>query len=233
VTKSFNLDLLSEREKEILSLAIDGLTDQQIGNRLNITASTVNSYWVRIRGKLGHLSRTELVSKIVQQRAAIDKSNLEARLAELREQVKRRDDHVDLIDRTAFLEAAFDANPEILVLFDESGTVLLANRRFEDLFEISPGTAVGRTCVELFSNGPKAPITRDLHNLPQGAVHGLDSPLFGHKTSGARFRVFLVVGYFFHEGSPIYSCAVRPFEEEMRNVQYRAAAVVADLQRAL
>lgn len=60
---------LSERELEVLELAIAGHTDVAIAQKLGIQAGTVNSYWVRIRGKLGNFSRTELAARFVQQNA--------------------------------------------------------------------------------------------------------------------------------------------------------------------
>jgi hypothetical protein len=40
-----------------------------IAQELDIERGTVNSYWVRIRGKMGHCSRTELVARFVQKNA--------------------------------------------------------------------------------------------------------------------------------------------------------------------
>jgi hypothetical protein len=54
----------------VLKLAVEGKTDEMIARELGIERGTVNSYWVRIRGKLGHLSRTELAARFVQQTAS-------------------------------------------------------------------------------------------------------------------------------------------------------------------
>jgi len=40
-----------------------------VARELGIQCGTVNSYWVRIRGKLGNLSRSELVARFVQKNA--------------------------------------------------------------------------------------------------------------------------------------------------------------------
>ena len=40
-----------------------------IARELGIQTGTVNSYWVRIRGKLGNFSRSELVARFVQKNA--------------------------------------------------------------------------------------------------------------------------------------------------------------------
>lgn len=60
---------LSPRELAVLTYAVQGYTDDMIANEFGIECGTVNSYWVRIRGKLGNLSRTELVARFVQKNA--------------------------------------------------------------------------------------------------------------------------------------------------------------------
>ena len=63
---------LSDRELAVITLASQGHTDDMIAHELGIERGTVNSYWVRIRGKLGHLSRTELVARFVEANAERD-----------------------------------------------------------------------------------------------------------------------------------------------------------------
>jgi len=53
----------------VLTLAARGYTDDMVASELGIQCGTVNSYWVRIRGKLGNLSRSELVARFVQKNA--------------------------------------------------------------------------------------------------------------------------------------------------------------------
>ena len=60
---------LSERELQVLDYATQGYTDDMIAQALGIGKGTVNSYWVRIRGKMGHLSRTHLVANHIQSKA--------------------------------------------------------------------------------------------------------------------------------------------------------------------
>ncbi|MGV3614131.1 MAG: helix-turn-helix domain-containing protein [Fimbriimonas sp.] len=85
MAEEFNRSRLSRRECEILDFASDGLTDQQIALRLKISTSTVNSYWVRVRGKLGQLSRTELVATSLRQQAKLEMRELQAQTAHLEE----------------------------------------------------------------------------------------------------------------------------------------------------
>lgn len=53
---------LSPREEEILRLAAEGLIDKQIGQRLGLRQNTLNTYWARIRSKVGRLTRPALVA---------------------------------------------------------------------------------------------------------------------------------------------------------------------------
>ena len=53
---------LTEREREVLSLMIEGLNNTQIAARLTVSPSTVKSHVSNILAKLGASSRTEAVS---------------------------------------------------------------------------------------------------------------------------------------------------------------------------
>jgi DNA-binding NarL/FixJ family response regulator len=51
---------LSERERQVLALVAEGLTDKEVAERLFISASTVRSHLDRIGEKTGLRRRTEL-----------------------------------------------------------------------------------------------------------------------------------------------------------------------------
>jgi len=53
---------LTEREREVLTLMIEGLNNTQIAGRLTVSPSTVKSHVSNILSKLGVASRTEAVS---------------------------------------------------------------------------------------------------------------------------------------------------------------------------
>ena len=53
---------LTEREREVLALMIDGLNNTQIAGRLTVSPSTIKSHVSNILAKLGVASRTEAVS---------------------------------------------------------------------------------------------------------------------------------------------------------------------------
>lgn len=56
---------LSEREKQLVKLAASGCTDTAIARRLGISESTIGTYWGRVRMKVGHYSRPELVARVL------------------------------------------------------------------------------------------------------------------------------------------------------------------------
>jgi two-component system response regulator DevR len=53
------LTALNAREREVLALIADGLTNRQIGNRLSLTEKTVKNYVSSLLSKLGLQSRTQ------------------------------------------------------------------------------------------------------------------------------------------------------------------------------
>ena len=62
-TSSTNTDSLSARELEILSLVAEGLSNKEIGARLEISAATVRNHLMRIYEKLHVRCRTEAAAK--------------------------------------------------------------------------------------------------------------------------------------------------------------------------
>jgi NarL family two-component system response regulator LiaR len=59
---------LTRREREVLTLMTNGLTNVDIAERLTLSASTVNFHVSNILSKLGTLNRTEAVSLAVKDR---------------------------------------------------------------------------------------------------------------------------------------------------------------------
>lgn len=60
-----DLELLSPREKETLSLAAVGLTDKEIAVNLGVSLTTIRTYWERIREKLSSINRAQTVAIFV------------------------------------------------------------------------------------------------------------------------------------------------------------------------
>jgi two-component system, NarL family, response regulator LiaR len=61
---------LTEREREVLALMIEGLNNTQIAGRLSVSPSTIKSHVSSILSKLGAASRTEAVTLALRNRIA-------------------------------------------------------------------------------------------------------------------------------------------------------------------
>ncbi|MGV3619050.1 MAG: PAS domain S-box protein [Fimbriimonas sp.] len=94
---------LSDRERDVLFLAADGLTDKEIAQRLGIGAKTVRTYWDRVRSKLGASSRTQALAMAL--RSAYD----------------------ELAEREARFRTFIERLPAIFVAIDEDGQVVYVN----------------------------------------------------------------------------------------------------------
>jgi DNA-binding CsgD family transcriptional regulator len=100
---------LSPREEEIVQLSIQGLTNEAIAQQLELSIGTVNTYWLRIRLKVGGTGRTDTVAKVITERAerALRDANVEHR--ELVEQVAQREHGIlELRAALALLQLAMD-----------------------------------------------------------------------------------------------------------------------------
>lgn len=139
---------LSRREDEVLRLAASGLTDQQIANVLNIRVSTVTTYWVRIRGKVGQLSRAELIALSVRQRSQEALNELRVENARLKSEVSHRQNAENEALRSAgILKASLDLVPEGMLIVRPDGGVAVSNRAAEGLLGCGPKELEG-LCIQ-------------------------------------------------------------------------------------
>ncbi|MBC8064787.1 MAG: PAS domain S-box protein, partial [Chlorobia bacterium] len=110
---------LSEREKEVLFLAGEGLTDKEIALRLDIGQKTVRTYWDRMRAKLGAASRTEVLAKALH--AAMDA------VGESEQRLRK------------FVESM----PVMFNAFDEELNLILVNQECERVTGYTPDELLG------------------------------------------------------------------------------------------
>lgn len=108
---------LSPRERQLLVMATNGLTDHGIANELGISVATVSTYWGRVRIKFGPHPRTELVAQFL--RAEMSRMNLALTASEAR------------------FRTVLEASPMGIVLTDATGKVLYANPAHESITGLS------------------------------------------------------------------------------------------------
>lgn len=223
-----NLDFgaLSEREQAIIELAMEGMTDQQIGNRLDISPSTVNSYWVRIRGKLGHLSRTELVSRILQQRALEENSRLKRRIQELEENLETTREAVWNNEMADELRLSLETLPEPVLVIDQAMSVRFANARAGQLLGYPAREIIGVPFSQII-RGSHEILSQEKFKAGRVLKYGVESVLYGVRRDRSLARVIAVMGFSEDPANTLCVCILRPFTEELDTLRRRAGTVAS------
>lgn len=142
---------LSPREEEILDLCIQGLTNEAIARKLELSVGTVNTYWLRIRLKVGGIARTDTVARIIKERSerALRDSNrertdLSAILA------SKEHDLVDLRAALALLNMAMDQIKSTVWATDQDLCIrIIANGEFPAI-HFGVLWEVGKTVQQIF-----------------------------------------------------------------------------------
>jgi DNA-binding NarL/FixJ family response regulator len=68
LVNAHGLNLLAEREGQVVNLVVDGLTNRDIAAQLGLSEHTISNYLFRIYNKLGVSSRVELVLYVMKHR---------------------------------------------------------------------------------------------------------------------------------------------------------------------
>ena len=142
---------LSPREEQIVQLAVEGHTNEGIANKLGLSLSTVNTYWVRIRMKVQGESRTAVVARLIREKAeqALRESNVEK--AELAQEIDRRQHALlDLHAALSLLQLAMDQLRSAVWATDKELCVsVIANGEIPH-FHKNMAWEVGQTIYEVF-----------------------------------------------------------------------------------
>ncbi len=231
----YRTELLSAREQEVLDLAVEGRTDEQIAQALGLTTSTVASYWVRIRGKVGALSRTEIVGMVLRQAAVRRERGLHAendvlRSAEQRAQTDLSQTQSDLAQSQSDLRAmrgaawhllALDHIPLALAVCRPPGQIVYANRQAQHTFAAEPGELddmlLWNLTIPEDRPGRKAALAG--YFAPDGparVVVGIERPYYALRCDGTNFRCVLITERF--EG-PEGTMSVVTFSEAFQEAE--------------
>jgi PAS domain S-box-containing protein len=214
----FERHRLSKREDAILSYAIEGLTDIQIALKLDISQSTVNSYWVRIRGKLGQLSRTELVALALKQQHQEEMKSLLAQSEKLERQAAQRNQDDAHLRRAELYHAALDAMPEAVLVCDEEGTIAYANPRLAAMFGYESRSLIGQPVATLIPERLRSPQARSINEFladPHPVRIGSDRAVYARRRDGREFRVMVLLDSAATSNGPVTTCIVRDFVNEI------------------
>jgi DNA-binding CsgD family transcriptional regulator len=147
---------LSPREEEIVGLCVEGFTNEAIATRLGLSLGTVNTYWLRIRFKVGGNGRTDTVARIIKERAerALRDSNVERQdLTNLIAAQERG--LVDLRAALALLHLAMDQIKSTVWATDRDLAIhIIANGEFPSTHN-GVVWEVGKTVYEIFKTENK------------------------------------------------------------------------------
>lgn len=142
---------LSPREEEIVELCVEGLTNDAIAHRLGLSVGTVNTYWLRIKLKVGGSGRTDTVVKVIKERAerALQKASVERK--ELAEIVAERERGVlELRAALALLHLAMDQIKSTVWATDKDLSIqIIANGEMPST-RFGVKWEVGKTIFEIF-----------------------------------------------------------------------------------
>lgn len=224
------LDRLSAREREILDLGVEGRSDSEIAQSLGISVSTVNSYWTRIRGKLGSLSRTELAgivfrSRVDDELAGLIEENLRLakaeRIARAESEGLRRE--LAMLQGGGSHALALDHAPDSILVCGEPSTITFANQAAHRLFGAEPGSLAGRSLHALASEAHAESIERLFGNVEERAEIGLDTTFRCLRYDGATFPAVVTAE----------RCSHQTWVVTIRDRRQELEAVVRSLRLAL
>lgn len=204
---------LSTREGQLLELAAGGLTDTAIAHKLGVSETTVKTYWGRIRTKIGHYSRTELVAKVLR------RSSLQA-VAALREENRRLTHRFTQEAKGAaaniFKELIEQAADAILILSSD-GVIRLTNESATQLFGWTASELKGQHVSMLLPE--RFRVIHGTH-IEDYLAHPAKKTMGEHMAtpalhrSGTEFNISASLSATTHGSETVLLCVVRQVEEE-------------------
>lgn len=192
---------LSPREEEIVQLCVEGLTNDAIAQKLGLSVGTVNTYWLRIKLKVGGLGRTDTVVRIIKDRAekALREANTER--TGLSDMVAEHE-RVMLEHRAAMalLHLAMDQIKSTVWATDRDLSIhIIANGEVPST-HCGVKWEVGKTIYEIFKTSDPANLAVAAH---LGALDGKES---GVRLEGEFANMFLRVIPLTDESSEVMGC---------------------------
>lgn len=179
---------LSPREEEIVELSLEGLTNEAVAHRLGIGVGTVNTYWLRIKQKVGGLGKTDTVGRVMQDRAdkaLIDATNGQNDMATLVLEKERGD--LDLRAALALLQLAMDQFKATVWAADKDLRIFKMVKGEFPPSHFGWSWEAGKTVCEIFkTNDPNDPVIA----AHLAALNGQETSV---KVSGSLENLFIRV----------------------------------------
>ena len=143
-------DMLSPREKQLLEMAVAGMTDQAISNNLGISLATVGTYWGRVRIKFGPYNRTELVAIYLKDEAKHALSSLRDENDGLLAKIDEHAQTVQMLQSSLDLfRGLIETAPDAILIVSADGVIELANEQADVMFGYDAHELLGKKVEEL------------------------------------------------------------------------------------
>ncbi len=192
---------LSPREEEIVELCVEGLTNDAIANHLGLSVGTVNTYWLRIKLKVGGQGRTDTVVRVIKDRAerALRDANVERK--ELSQIVADKEHGVlELRAALALLQLAMDQIKSTVWATDNKLSIhVLANGEFPAT-HFGVRWEVGKTVYQIFKTKDDADLGVAAH---LAALRGVETEV---RLVGEFANMFLRVVPLIDEAGDVMGC---------------------------
>jgi PAS domain S-box-containing protein len=219
---------LSERELAVLELASEGLTDREIADRLAISPATVSSYWVRIRGKLGHFTRTEFAAQYLRAESDKQLSKLLASNQALESRAIEREVCDQDLRMAQFYKAVLTGVPDALLVLNEELCIEFANDRACDFLGCTLAEVIGEPISKFF---PQTLVTQQADQLYQAMKSrvlrqlGRRTAMFILRPTGLHARVTMHLNGVETPSGPMTVCVLRSFTDEIEAMRDRIEVV--------
>lgn len=228
------LEQLSDQERAVLDLGVEGRTDEQIAQALNIRPSTVNSYWARIRGKVGPYSRSELAAMVFKQRLGQELAHAKAENLRLKEELRKATLSAGPTPNieASWWSTALNHSPHATFVAGSSAQVIFANHVAGDLYRTPADLLKGLALGQLWS--ADFPPASSPEWEPTGReTLGLDKPVFGIRPDGSRFQALLQKRSFRTDEEVMTIVTVQDFYGEVLSVIDMLRASALHIQAAI
>jgi len=206
-------ETLSGREKALLSLAGQGLTDQAIAHRLGISVATVGTSWGRVRVKMGPFNRTELVSIHIRHEAQGLIDQLRTENHRLLEQLQERASTAEMLGQSLELfQGLVETAPDAILVVDEAGFIQLANEQAEVLFGYDDQELRGMSVENLLPERYRHPHLQnraDYAASPVRRTMGEHLATFALRKDGSEFRMATALSASRSSRGLLVTCIIR------------------------
>jgi PAS domain S-box-containing protein len=208
---------LSEREQQLISLAAQGFTDAGIAHRLGISEATVNTYWGRVRIKLGPMNRTELVAMALREEGERNIAGLKAENERLLSQLEQMQGERLLTTDDALTRQLFEEAPDAIVVVSESGEITLCNRQADEMFGYHRDELIGRSVSSLIP--PRLRVQHRKHmddymENPERRPMGEHMATLALRKDGSEFTVAATLNSVELAGEKAVICLLRDMSKE-------------------